>query len=165
MWSGKSSRGFTLLELIMVVALMGTIAAFVTVRVGSSIEATRFEAAVRDCATLFRMAKRHALYHQCRVTVVYLQDSRTLRVASMAQNQDGVFKEVQLKAYELPDAVSSFDFVASGSGMSEMEPQIAFTSLGTSQGGQILMKSGSAVKKRINIAPLTGVVRIEQADA
>lgn len=163
MWSGKFSRGFTLLELIMVVALMGTIAAFVTVRVGSSIEATRFEAAVRDCATLFRMAKTHAIYHRCRVRVVYLPDSRKLRIVSLVPNQQGEIDEVQLRVYKVPDAVSSFEFV--GSGRPGTDLQIAFTSLGTSQGGQIILKSTGIAARKITVAPVTGVVKIGQADA
>jgi len=165
MWSVKVSRGFTLLELIVVVALLGMIASVVTVRVGSSLERTRFEAAVRECATLFRMAKTHAIYQHCRVRVVYSPDSRQLRVASLVRNHEGAIKEVHLKTFRVPDVVSSFDFEASGFRTPSPDQQITFTSIGTSQGGRILMKSAKAAAKRITITPLSGVVRIEKADA
>jgi prepilin-type N-terminal cleavage/methylation domain-containing protein len=160
----ESEHGFTYLELLVVVFLIGIIGSLVAVRVGSGLERTRFEAAVKECTALLILAKTHAVRLHEPVSVAFSADSKELIAKSLRIDAKGELKEVKVKTLRLPEAVGTCRISSSGVKPVSVEDEVVFSYMGTSKGGEVILRPQRGTGKRISITPLTGAVRVENTE-
>ncbi|MBS7457779.1 type II secretion system protein XpsH [Coralloluteibacterium stylophorae] len=142
-------RGFTLLEIVVVIALVAVITTTLAVSLTGGLDGMRVRTAVKEVAAQLRFARARAIVSgQAQDFVVDPQARRW-------QGAEG-------RSGELPDG---FDIVATGA--REVQPTegvaaIRFFPDGSATGGRIELVRGEA-RWRIDIAWLTGEVRLAAA--
>jgi len=139
------ARGFTLLELIVTIAVIALVVGLAAPTIGRSTEALRARADVAGFSALLRAARERAIVTQTPQAVVV--DPPAHRVSVRAGGPDGEVREthalsdrVTIEASPPPALIVRF------------EPQ------GSSNGGDFRLTAG-AVAYRVTVDPLTGRVR------
>jgi type II secretion system protein H len=138
-------RGFTLLELIVTMAVLALVVGLVIPTIGRSTEAVRVRAEVAGFSALLRHARERAIVSQTAQAIVV--DPAAHRVSRRAGGPDGEVRETRVLSERLtieatpPPALTV-----------RFEPQ------GGSSGGDFRLTSGS-VSYRVTVDALTGRVR------
>lgn len=148
----KFQRGFTLLELIIVLFISVLGFAVVGSNISSGNESTRLQAAARDLASALRYAHGQALMTRRPVSVaVNLQDN-SYRIS----NRD--------KRYQMDAHIVMSVTVAEEEMSQEQEAGIRFFGDGSSTGGRITLEWGKQLR-RIDVNWITGAVSISDEAA
>jgi len=141
------ARGVTLLELLIVMALMALIAGFVIPTFGDGVPTSRLKAAARQLAAGLRVARSEAVAQKRETFLVLdLQDKR-FKVGSDPQE------------YSLPPRIELKLFTAQRDIVNEKTGSIRFFPDGGSNGGRITVASGDR-KFEVDVDWLTGRVAI-----
>lgn len=148
-----SCRGFTLLELLVVLLIMSLSVALVVPSIGKGLEGLRVHAAARKLAAVLRRARSLALAHNAIYQVVISPRERVYQVVRAegwwAVTGDGSWQEG--KGSSLLEGVE----------MIAAEPPVfAFFPGGGSSGGTILLAGEGGKSLRVQVDPVTGLVRI-----
>jgi general secretion pathway protein H len=140
-----AAGGFTLLELIITLAILAVVVALVTPSIGRSTESIRVRAEVAGFAALLRHARERAIVSQKPQAVVV--DLTNQRISRRSGGPDGEVRETRV----LPDRFTI-----------EATPPpalvVRFDAQGGSSGGDFRLSSGS-ITWRVTVDPLTGRVR------
>jgi general secretion pathway protein H len=139
--------GFTLLELLIVIALMGIIAALVVPMFGGPVSTSELRATARQLAAGLRLARSEAVSER----------RETFLVVDVAGKRFKVDREA--REHALPSKVDLKLFTAQNDLVSQNVGSIRFYPDGGSNGGRITVASG-ARKFDVDVDWLTGRVAI-----
>jgi general secretion pathway protein H len=141
-WRAIGARGFTLLELIVVMLVLAVVAGLAMPTVGRSVDAVRARAEVAGVSALFRHAREQAIALRRVHAVVVDPERREVRVVAGDETR---------RTRALPAGV-----------LVETSPPsthtVRFEPHGGSTGGEVRLVTGSAAY-RITVEPVTGRVR------
>jgi general secretion pathway protein H len=143
----KRSQGFTLLELIVVLVIMGLGFAAIGISLSSGNETTELKATARDMASTLRYAKGQAqLSHQeTTLTIDFEENSYSVSGRN--------------KVYEIPQTIDTTMHTGQNE-LTDGKGSIRFFPDGSSSGGWIKLERGK-MAWRIDINWLTGQVEIK----
>jgi general secretion pathway protein H len=140
-------RGVTLLELLIVLSLMATVAAMVYPRIGGGVSTTEMKTAARQMAAALRLARSDAVATRRESFVTIDLERRVFRVDRDAR-EIALPKDVELKL-----------FTAQSDLISDKAGAIRFYPDGGSNGGRVTMAAGER-KYEVDVDWLTGRVAI-----
>jgi general secretion pathway protein H len=141
------SAGVTLLELLVVLAIMGLVAAFVVPLFGGGVPTAELKSAARQVAAGLRLARSEALATRQETRVLLDLEQRTMRLERDAQ------------ARALPRGIEMKLFTAQSDLVNDRVGAIRFYPDGGSNGGRITLASGER-KYEVDVDWLTGRVAI-----
>lgn len=147
--SPSRERGFTLLEMLIVLALMGLIAALVLPRMGSGVSTGELKSAARQLASGLRFARDTAVSRRVETALEIDVDKRSFRVPLSSE------------PHRLPPAIDLKVYTAQQDIVNEQVGAIRFFPDGGSNGGKITVASGER-KYEVSIDWLTGRVAISE---
>lgn len=147
------ARGFTLLEILVVLALAAIILALVLPRLGGGLEGLRVRTASRQVAALLRSARVHAIARGQTVAVTVDPRGGTLQVESAGRA--GTSRRLTLPA---GIRLAVLDEAARPRG--DRPTRIRFSPRGGSDGGALAV-TGAGRRISIVVDPLTGRVSIQ----
>ncbi|MEO8536295.1 MAG: GspH/FimT family pseudopilin [Betaproteobacteria bacterium] len=143
----RAPRGVTLLELLIVIALMAIVAGFVVPMFGGPVSTSELRAAARQLAAGLRLARSEAVS----------QRRETFLVVDVAGKRFKVDREA--REHALPSRVDLKLFTAQNDLVDQSVGSIRFFPDGGSNGGRITVASG-ARKFDVDVDWLTGRVAI-----
>jgi general secretion pathway protein H len=149
---GERKRGFTLLELLVVLLIVSLLLALVPPLFSGAVPGAKLKAAARDLAVALRLARNQSITHNVETQVHLNLESPAYAIGSQAPR--ALPAGVELK-------------VASASGQSVAQTTrhvVRFFSDGSSSGTLITLSRGKR-SYRLQVGWLTGKVTIEGAEA
>ncbi|MEO5700070.1 MAG: GspH/FimT family pseudopilin [Casimicrobiaceae bacterium] len=141
--------GFSLLELMIVLMLMGLIAAIAVPVFGGGVSTTRLKSAAREVAAGLRMARNEAVANRREAVLTLDLAARTFRI------------DREPKAHALPEEIELKLYTAQSDLVSDNVGAVRFFPDGGSTGGRITLAAGER-KFDVDIDWLTGRVAIAQ---
>ncbi len=148
----KSARGFTLLELIIVLLISVLGFAVVGSNISSGNQSTRIQAAARDIASALRYAHGQALMSREPVSVTVNLDDNSYAIGNHG------------KVYRLDSEIGISVTVAEEEFTEGQQAGIRFFGDGSSTGGRITLELGKQLR-RIDVNWITGAVAIHDTAA
>ena len=170
MTDARASRGFTLLELLLVMAVVAMLLSLVLPAIGAGMRTWELRSVAADLVSNLRLARTDAVTSKVVQAVrVDLDHDRVDRMQAtqlaVAAGELENFAQNQLAAI-LGEAAGPVDFVSFGD---EDRPNeagahyILFYPRGNSSGGRIVLKHRDGARSlAITVAPITGRVAIEK---
>lgn len=137
-------RGFSLIELIVVLVIAGLMLALIPPLVSSAIPGTELKNAARELMAGLRFARAYAISKQADAVLVVDVDSRQFTVTGRS------------RSYRLPEHLDLKVVSARSESEGEGVGAIRFFSDGTSTGGRITLSRGETQVYEIDINWLTG---------
>ena len=160
--------GFTLLELLVVMALIGIMAGFVLPRIGGNSDRLRFKTAVKDVASLMRYARSQAVTRGQIFTVAFesMENQIIVSPAMGSSGQSGYARRIPgiegRHLFQLPDSVTLDSEAFGGQGESEYFELVKFFPIGNSTGALVVLTDTAGRKKTIHVDLVTGLVTIDE---
>lgn len=172
-------RGFTILEIVVVVALMGLIAAIAGPRIGSGLKGTENRTSIRKFAAALRAARMTAVSRKARVLVVAELDGNTCEFRFQPAGRRGhsagtrvndgsgsgqisgsgsAIPEIFQSPLELTGDVRFTGFRTPDSSTDAERAAIMFLPHGNSTGGTFFIGSENGPSHQVSIDPVTGRV-------
>lgn len=154
----RSTGGFTLLELLLVLTIMAMAAVLVLPSLGSGLGYWRLQAAVRELGTLAKFARNQSVARGQRLQVV-LDRSRRLywldtEPPTLADPDTAGRHGIRL--YTLPPGVRFGDATIGGARSEQDRLAFVFFPRGDSTGGEVRVLDERGASYRLVIDPLTG---------
>ncbi len=147
----RGNSGFTLLELIVVVLIIGVASGIVAARFYGSTDQVRLKASARDFAASLRYSRTHAVAEKRPYVIIV---SRTgYSVFTSVQSPFGGYEPKQVLKRVLPSGVV-IDLPG------DEEGRIDFFPLGDSTGGQVKLVAKNGARLFVMVEPVTGRARI-----
>ncbi len=144
----SSSKGFTLLEIMLVLFIVILGFAAIGLNISSGNDATKLQSAARDMVSALRFAKGQALISHAETTVALDLNENTYTVS----DRD--------KVYTIPDTIALTVVTAQEELTGKGLASIRFFPDGSSSGGRIKLEMNSAIWQ-IDINWLTGQIELE----
>ena len=142
---GRAAGGFTLLELIVTLAILAVVVALVTPSIGRGTESVRMRAEVAGFSALLRHARERAIVSQKTQAVVV--EVANQRVSVRAGGPDGEVRETRALSERLTIEATPPPALT-----------VQFDARGGSSGGDFRLSSGR-ITWRVTVDALTGRVR------
>ena len=143
----STGRGFTLLELLVALAILGLSLTLVPPIMGNAIERSRLKSATRQIAAGLKYSRSKAIVSQQEVAFTLDVEKKTYTV------QD------RKKQLSLPEKAKLKLITAKSEQLSEAKGMIRFFPDGSSTGGQVALND-AALEYRVDVNWLTGKVSI-----
>ena len=176
-----NARGFTLLEVILTVFVLGIVTAISMPTIGRSAEAIRTRAEIAGFSAIFRYAREQAITQQRPYAVVVNPEARTVsvkRLADDARRYDVIKKEIardddakkkdkdkdEEKDKDKVDRTERTRALSDRLVIQPMLPPpatVTFQPQGVSSGGEFRLSTGNIVY-RVTVEPMTGRVKVER---
>ena len=165
--TGPGCRGFTLVELLVVLVLIGLISALVAPRLTGSLPKLQLQTVARKISAALRYARSQAVTENRTYTAVFDFEHNRLYVVDRMMASELDFEDMQKtaqesglrkKTYDLPRDVA---LKTASLGQEEVTADIFalfFYSTGGSSGGTVTLASGKDKKCLIKIDPIIGTV-------
>lgn len=150
MSAARQARGFTLVEIVVVIALIGLIFAVISVSIGSGLDGAKVRAASRDLAAALRYTRTQAIVKRESQALILDVDARSYTAPGKS-------------AVQLPKQMTMKMLTAASEQVDEGVGRIRFFADGSSTGGHIDLLREKAVWG-IDIAWLTGEVTLRQGE-
>jgi general secretion pathway protein H len=144
-----ASRGFTLLELLVVMVIIAAIVGLVVPRFGAALPGVELRGAARDVASALRFARGRAIATRGDVAVVFDVNARTYRIEGVPGERERAFG----------DAITVGLLTGRSELRSESVGAISFFPDGSSTGGRVTLRSGERAFE-VDVEWLTGRVSI-----
>lgn len=158
-----SNIGFTLLELVVVLAIVGMAFSLVLPAIGSGLRHWRLQAAAREVATLLKFTRNRSVAGKEPLQVI-LDRSRNLywldKGDAPVLNDPDQADEKGIRLYTLPDGVQFGEVTVGGYTVGGERVGIFFFPRGSSTGGEVQILDERGKGYRISVDPVTGQARI-----
>ncbi len=152
-------KGFTLLELLLVLALVGLITGVIMPRLGGSLSGVKLRSATNSVAAMMRYARSQAAAEQLPHQVVF--DSGSGNVVLRTAEDAGGGAGSSLKVYELPAEVEIAGIKSGARAVfGEGKNGFIFYPGGSCSGGEVLLAVGSR-SYLIRLDRITGLVEVD----
>ncbi|MBI4561488.1 MAG: prepilin-type N-terminal cleavage/methylation domain-containing protein [Candidatus Rokubacteria bacterium] len=156
-------RGYTFLELLVVLAIVGAVALLVLPQAGKGLDALRLKTTTRQLASVFRYARILAISERT-VSVVGLDLSRDEYWVGIVA--PGWAREEVQTRYALPASVRlAAQPLGEGTSRERGVVRFVFFPRGGAWGGQVWIEGAKGRRYSILVDPLTGLVRISDGAA
>jgi len=163
-------RGFTLLELLIVLMLIGVITGLVTPKLGGSLSTLQVKTTVNKISAMLRYARNVAVTDQKTRVVSFDSEKRQISLAlseqadiqSERQGNQERKKSYEQKVYQLPEGIS-IEKAYDGRGLrvdAKKDFKLFFYPAGNSSGGEIVLKGQRAGLYRIRVNFITGIIDV-----
>ncbi|WP_456373489.1 GspH/FimT family protein [Thiolapillus sp.] len=139
--------GFTLLELLLVLALAAIMMVLVPMKISSALPGTQLKSAARELAAGLRFARTHALTSREESVLILNTEKRSFRISGRE------------RSYSIPDSLDISMLTAQSETEGEHSGAIRFFPDGGSTGGRISLRNGER-GFGVDVDWLTGKVRI-----
>jgi general secretion pathway protein H len=152
----SKTSGFTLIELILVLAIMAVSAALVVPRFVDSLENVRVKTALRDASNLMRRARVHSVLERKEYQVVVDREAGMLTLQPSQAPDEGETPSLTISGMDL-------DFTGSNKKKSQekwSKKYLTFYPMGNSSGGRLSFADSRDRRYAIEINPFTGRVSI-----
>jgi general secretion pathway protein H len=155
--------GFSLVELIVVLVIMGVSAALVVPRLTGSLHNAQIRAALRDASNLMRRARVHSVLERREYEVVV---DRQTSVLSLQQPETSDEEPPQVMgSVQLPEDLSIVSLDSAFSRVKQKHENwtrkyLTFYPMGNSTGGSLHLMDGKERHYAVEINPFTGRVKI-----
>ncbi len=162
----SSASGFTLMELIVVVTILGIAVSFILPSFGRGLDHWRLRGAVREVATLIKFARTQSVASMRPLHVV-LDRSRSLYWLDNADGPvvtDSPQAERKVRLYALPDGVRFGEVGGGGFAMDEERFRIIFFPRGSSSGGEVQLVDEKGRAYQISVDSVTGRAGIARGE-
>jgi general secretion pathway protein H len=148
--STKSSRGFTMIELVAVILVIGLVAALAPPMFSSGVTAAEHRAATRQVAQVLRYARTEAVAKRMDVGVEFDLEARTYQLPGARKKSN------------IPDGVELLLTTTVAETKDEKHASVRFYPDGGSTGGRVTLKYKER-EFRVDIDWLTGRIAIDDA--
>ncbi len=148
--AARQARGFTLVEIVVVIALIGLIFAVISVSIGAGLDGAKVRAASRDLAAALRYTRTQAIVKRESQALILDVDARSYTAPGKP-------------AVQLPKQMSMKMLTAASEQVDKGIGRIRFFADGSSTGGHIDLLREKAVWG-IDIAWLTGEVTLREGN-
>jgi general secretion pathway protein H len=155
----RNDKGFTLLELMIVLAIIGVAVVLIAPTVTGSLTNLRLKTATKQLSTVLRYARSKAVSSKSIIRVIIDIDNASYS-ASLPENETGTKEKAVSTAF--PSEIK-FNQVTVGEGVqTEGLVQLLFYPKGNTSGGEIILENTNGRRYKITIDNLTGKVRINR---
>lgn len=163
--SAAAGRGFTLIEVAVVVAIMGIISALVLPGLGDGLRRWRLQAAVRDFATLLKFTRNQAVAGRAPLEMIL---DRSRNVYWLDRPVEGGVPTAEqamergIRVYELPASIRFGEVSVSGGDPGLERVPILFFPRGSSTGGEVQILDEKGRTYGVSVDRMTGQARIHR---
>jgi general secretion pathway protein H len=161
--SRRAAAGFTLLELVIVMAIMGIVFSFALPALAKGLQQWRLQAAVQEVTTLFKFTRNQAIARRTPLQVmmdrargVYWLDNADTPMLVDLDQADA--KKIRL--FALPSGLRFGQVAVGAIRLDEERVGIPFYPKGNSTGGEVEILDGAGRRHAIQVDPWTGHARI-----
>jgi len=159
----KTTRGFTLIEMLLVVAIIAGGTSLVLPHLSGLYEKTSFKAQVREISAIFRQLRNRAIMEKRIFCVQIDLDERNLNYGPYDREQ---FKEKGLEGtYAFPESIEKASYFSDGEEHFSGKAWLAFYSLGSNGGGELKFYGPKNYAFSMSLKPITGAVVINEERA
>lgn len=144
---GRPERGFTLLEMIVVLLIIATAATLLGTSIVGRLDSVKVATAARDLTAALRFTRSQAILHREEKFIEVDLDKRSYTVPGRS-------------AVELPESMELKLLTAQSEVASDKVGRIRFFSDGGSTGGRVTLISGGRQWK-VNVSWLTGEIELD----
>jgi type II secretion system protein H len=154
----KSKKGFTLIEVMIVVAIIGIMAAIAIPNFLSWLDHYRVKGAARDIATAMHLAKMKAISQGVEYRVLFDLDNETFRLqkGNLASNSTAWTHDGALNNVHATVDIARVNSNTSGIWNKEFNPD------GSSSSGSISITNTAGEQYDITLVPATGRIKLER---
>ncbi len=176
----KASAGFTLLELIVVLVIVGLVSAIAAPRFVGSLTKTHLRTSVQKIASALRYARSQAVSEKKTYFAVFdfekngcfiepekseqKDDPHAEVEAEAAATEGSPEKKAGAKAYFLPETVRIEKGVIGEEVIESDSFKLEFYPVGNSSGGEVVLLDEKENRFRILVDPITGIVTLSDKD-
>lgn len=173
----KNSRGFTLIEMMVVMVVMVLIAGIVAVSLGATLEDARLRAGARSVVAMCRYARSYAVTHHADTRVVFDIEKRgfSVQIPNTEEGSEGEWRVLTTPAGRfriLPDGVEitgveradEQEAADQQESVDEENTVITFTALGQAENLNLTLKNKQNKQLIITLDAVTGRCEITDSN-
>ncbi len=163
----KNQGGFTLLEMIVILIIMGLVAAVTTPLVFKSLASAQLKTSTRSLAAVLRKARDVAISNKISTHVNVGLESGEYRITGQnSKNAKNKPPSRRFKEHKLPENVSFVKVVNGEDEITEGTYTFSFYPKGSSSGGEVFIRKGdNSWGLKVVVNPILGKVEIEEFDS
>lgn len=165
------SKGFTLLELIVVLVIVGLMAGMVIPRLMGSFTTIMLRSTTRETATLLRQSRDTAYFKKRQMKVSFDLDAENMMIFRYQEESASESRESYLKPKMVWTRITDFSFpekikiarcVKGEDVFEDGRFEIFFSPDGNSSGGKIFLQDHRGRESMVSIDLMTGTIRISE---
>ena len=157
--------GFTLLELVVVLAIVGVAFAFAIPSLGDGLRRWRLQGAVRELATIMKFTRNQSVTRRTPLQVV-MDRSQSLywldRLDAPVLQDPQRAEEKGIRLYVLPAGIRFGEVTVGGGSPVDARVGMPFYPKGNSAGGVVQMLDARGRDYRVRVDPVTGHARVQR---
>ena len=167
---GKGSRGFSLFELLVVMVIIGFMAALVAPGIGNSLVNLKLKTVTREVSASLRYARSRAVAERKIYLANFDPEKKKMtisQVEAVKKNQGGTDadqSDFRSKVYSFPEGLSLDRAASEGKTQEESVFGIRFFPNGSSSGGTVLLTNERKHRFEISVDFITGLVHVNQQE-
>jgi general secretion pathway protein H len=155
---GMRTRGFSLLELIIVLLIISLLALLVTPRLTKTVSNMEVKSAAKKISAILRYCRSDAVNKNRIVQVNFDTESHLISVMSAEEGEE---KPIQRNSYLLPGAIRVEKVETGKTVLENTLPSFEFYPNGGANGGTAVVRGGEGRAYTLQVDFLTGGVRVE----
>jgi len=156
--SPNGSRGFSLLELVIVLLIISLLALLVTPRLTKTVSHMEVKSAAKKISAILRYCRSEAVNKNRIVQVNFDTESNLISVMSAEEGEE---KPIMRNSYLLPRAIRMEKIEAGKTILENALPSFEFYPNGGANGGTAVIRGGEGRAYTLQVDFLTGGVKVE----